>query len=233
MKTLLLALAGLLCQGTAHAGERDDLEALRATTLAIVDALVEKGILTREAAREMVKQAEKKGQDQAAQMAKAEADAGVVRVTYIPEPVKRELREQLRQEMVAQAKSERWGDVNAVPEWLDRIKWEGDIRLRFQHDGFDSSNASPFALDNILTSPGTTGAGIDNTTEARERMRLRARLGLLAKVTDSVSAGFRLATGNSSDPVSTNQTLGNHYNKYSLVLDRAYGVVEPWEWLTV
>ncbi|MEW5789136.1 MAG: putative porin [Pseudomonadota bacterium] len=234
-KTLLLAmtLGGLLSQGPAQAGEREDLEALRATTLAIVDALVDKGILTKEAAQELVKQAEKKGQEQAAQMAKAEGEAGVVRVTYIPEPVKRELREQLRQEMVAQAKNERWGDVNAVPEWLDRIKWEGDFRLRYQHDGFDDGNATPFALDNILTSPGTTGAGIDNTTEARDRMRVRARLGMLAKVSSSVSAGFRIATGNTGDPVSTNQTLGNHNNKYSLVLDRAYGVADPWEWLSV
>ena len=45
---LALALAGAF---PAHAGEREQLEALRETTLAILDALVEKGILTKEAAQ--------------------------------------------------------------------------------------------------------------------------------------------------------------------------------------
>ncbi len=226
-KTLLLAmtLGGLLSQGPAQAGEREDLEALRATTLAIVDALVDKGILTKEAAQELVKQAEKKGQEQAAQMARAEAAAGVVRVPYIPEVVKREIREQLRQEVVAQAKNERWGDVNAVPEWLDRLKWEGDLRVRYQQDMYDDSNVSPAILE-------AAGISVNNTSEQRDRMRIRARLGLSAKLTDSVMAGVRITTGNTSDPVSTNQTLGTTSNKYSLVLDRAFIKGEPWDWLS-
>ena len=62
---------------------------------------------------------------------------------------------------------------------------------------------------------------------------MRARLGLTAKITDYVSTGFRLSTGNTTDPVSTNQTLGNDFNKYTLVLDRAYAKVQPWDWLSV
>lgn len=227
-KTLLLAMAvgGLLLQDLALAGEREDLEALRATTLAIVDALVEKGILTQEAAKDMVSQAEKRGHAQAAEAAKAESAAGVVRVPYIPEVVKREIREQIRQEVVAQAKTERWGDVNAVPEWVDRIKWEGDLRVRAQSDVYDDGNVSPAVLEGV-------GIDVNNSTEERNRMRLRARLGLSARLTESVSAGVRISTGNTSDPVSTNQTLGTTANKYSLVLDRAFIRGEPWDWLNL
>ncbi len=230
MKTMLkplvlaLALAGAM---PAQADDREQLEALKATTLALIDALVEKGILPREAADELVKQAEQKGQEKAAELAKAEA--GVVRVPYIPEVVKREIREQIRQEVVAQAKTERWGDVNVVPEWVERLKWEGDIRLRYQDDLFAKGNdtSTNFEAEPYGLAPGF------NTTEDRQRMRVRARLGLLAKVTDYVSAGFRITTGDTSDPVSTNQTLGTTSNKYSMVLDRAYAKVKPWDWLNV
>ena len=227
IKPLVLALALLAALPAAfpvHAGEREQLEALRETTQAIIDALVEKGILTSEAAQALVKQAEDKGQVAAEAAVKAEAAAGVVRVPYIPEVVKREIREQIRQEVVAQAKTERWGDVNAVPEWVERLKWEGDIRVRYQGDLFVDDNAAPVFFQ-------ASGVSLTNTVEDRERLRVRARLGLLAKVSDSVSAGFRLTTGNTSDPVSTNQTLGNTANKYSLVLDRAFLKVKPTEWL--
>ncbi len=223
IKPLVLALA-IIAAAPAHAGEREQLEALRETTQAILDALVEKGILTDEAAKALVKQAESKGQGNADAAAKAEAAAGVVRVPYIPEVVKREIREQIRQEVVAQAKTERWGDVNAVPEWVDRLKWEGDFRVRQQNDLYADDNAAPA----FFQAAGTTLA---NTSADRQRLRVRARLGLSAKVTDNVAAGFRLTTGNTADPVSTNQTLGTTANKYSLVLDRAFVKAKPWDWL--
>ena len=59
----------------------------------------------------------------------------------MPEHVKREIRDQLRQEVVFRAKQERWGDVNAAPEWLSRFKLEGDIRLREQLDIYADGNA--------------------------------------------------------------------------------------------
>ena len=226
IKPLVLALA-LATVAPAQAGEREQLETLRATTMAILDALVEKGILTNEVAKTLVEQAETKGQQAAAASAAAASqDAGTVRVQYVPEAVKREIREQLRQEIVAQAKTERWGDVNAVPEWVDRLKWEGDIRVRHQSDLFAGGNAAPANFQ-------AAGIDLDNTDEDRHRWRVRARLGLTAKLTTTVSSGFRISTGNTSDPVSTNQTLGNTANKYALMLDRAFLKLEPREWLSV
>ncbi len=238
LKSLVLALSLTLAVQTAHADEREQLETLRATTLAILDALVAKGVLTEDAAKALLKDAGEKAQAQVAANAATEpaADAtpaNVVRVPYIPETVKREIREQIRQEVVAQAKTERWGDVNAVPEWLDRLKWSGDIRLRSQGDYFAGGNApgkdffgEPYGLGTFPNSP-------INTDTDRQRLRLRARLMLDAKITDDVAAGFRISTGNLTEPYSTNQTLGTGFNKYSLVLDQAFVKAQPWDWLAL
>ena len=121
---------------------------------------------------------------------------------------------------------ERWGDVNAVPEWLDRLKWEGDIRLRYQGDLFADGNAPETSFQAI-------GQNVSNTLEDRHRERVRLRLGLNANVAGGVDAGIRITTGNTSDPVSTNQTLGNYDNKYSLVLDRAFLKLRPIDDLTL
>jgi len=220
-----MSLIGMISTGgSAYADEREDLEVVRQTTINLIFALVEKGVLTQDAAQALVKQAEDAARKKVGATQSAN-DTKVVRVPYVPESVKREIREQVKQEVVAQAKAERWGDVNAIPEWLDRLKWEGDIRVRYQGDFFAKDNAPPVVF-------GQAGQNISNSTEQRNRERVRARLGLLAKITSGVSAGFRLTTGNLTDPVSTNQTLGNYENKYSLVFDRAYLRLDPWESVT-
>ncbi len=223
----VVSLVGMVSiSGPTCADEREDLEVVRQTTINLIFALVEKGVLTQEAAQALVKQAE----DGARKKVAAATGAGekVVRVPYVPESVKREIREQIKQEVVAQAKTERWGDANVLPDWINRLKWEGDIRLRYQTDRFPSSNTTP---PQVFAAAGQNG--VTNTTEQRDRARLRARLGLLAQVTPGISAGFRLTTGNTLDPVSTNQTLGTYANKYTLVFDRAYLKLDPWESFTV
>jgi hypothetical protein len=229
-KLLALAVAAA-CSGSALAApddERARVELLHETTLNLIQLLVEQGVLKQEAADAMLKKAQQQAAAKTAQTqaAEAEANKGVVRVTYVPETVKREIREQVRQEVVAQAKLERWGDVNAVPEWVDRLKWEGDIRLRHQADMFPDGNAPETTFQAI-------GQDVDNTQEGRQRERVRLRLGLNANITGGVDAGVRITTGNTSDPVSTNQTLGNYDNKYSLVLDRAFLKLRPIDDLTL
>lgn len=229
-KMLALAVAAA-CSGSALAApddERAKIELLHETTLSLIQLLVEQGVLKQEAADAMLKKAQQQAAEKAAQAqtAEAEADKAVVRVTYIPEHVRNEIREQIRQDVVAQAKTERWGDINAVPEWLDRLKWEGDIRLRYQADLFGDGNAPPSIFQII-------GQDIDNTQEDRHRERVRLRLGLNANVVSGVDAGIRITTGNTSDPVSTNQTLGTTGNKYSLVLDRAFLRLTPLEGLSI
>lgn len=247
--TLSIALSMALIAGPAAADERESFEVLKQTTVSLIDALVDNGVLTREKADALIQQAEKKAAQAAA--AKGKERGGAVRVQYVPEVVKNQIREEIKQEVLAQAKNERWAEPNAIPSWLDRIKWEGDLRLRYQADLFDKGNATPLAY---ATAAGTNApppistdqtraaefAAVNgsliptaNTRDNRERLRVRARLGMLAKLTESWSGGIRLATGSTTDRVSTNQTLGQDWNKYALVVDRAYLKFDPAEWLTV
>ncbi|AXS80128.1 putative porin [Dechloromonas sp. HYN0024] len=177
----------------------------------------------------------------------ADASKGrVVRVPYIPESMKREIREQLKGEVLAQAKEERWGNPGALPEWLDRFTFEGDVRLREDSIRLGQSNTrsgslagntsglSPSLLPGLTRGADLAG-NVDNvnTTEDFNRTRLRLRFGAAAKVSDSVTAGFRLATGITTGPTSTNQTMGQGFNKYSLVLDRGYLTLQPTSWLSL
>lgn len=105
--------------------------------------------------------------------------------------------------------------VIPIPEWTRNIKLKGDIRLRYRADLFDKNNGELFRADtNTLT--------LANSTIDRNYTQVRARLGLTAKVTDGVEAGISLATGNTSNPVSTNTTLGDSLNKKNFLLDQAY-----------
>lgn len=104
--------------------------------------------------------------------------------------------------------------VPTLPEWTQRIKFSGDLRLRYQADLFDGFNVLFVKPDNTTT--------LLNTSQDRHRYRIRARFGLTAKVNDAVEAGISLATGNTTDPVSTNQTLGDSLNRKSILLDTAY-----------
>ena len=246
-KTLSLLVAGILAAAPAHAAdERASLEALRQTTLNLIEALVETGVLPREKANALVKKAE---QDAAKTVAR-KSPGTTVRVPYVPETVKNEIREQIKQEVLAQARTERWAEPNAIPGWLDNIKWEGDLRLSYRLDRFDKANAMPFdyasaAGTNVFRSPADQTRAVElakvngmgeptaNTTEKRERLRVRARLGMLARISETWSGGVRLATGSTTDRVSTNQTLGQDWNKYNLLVDRAFIKYDPADWFSV
>ncbi|MBT3067977.1 putative porin [Rhodoferax sp. U11-2br] len=217
LRHIALATLVALGSGAVHADEREQLEILRQTTINLMESLVQQGVLTADKAAQIVQQAQSKARAsiQAEPLASKKPEPGVVRVQYVPESVRKQISDEVREEVLAQAKSERWGDANAVPEWVDRFKLEGDLRLGYQMDGFAKSNAPESYFQ-------VQGQNMDNTTEDRQRFRMRARLGITAKVTPDVSAAFRLTTGNTNEPVSTNQTMGQTGNKYSFVLDRAY-----------
>ena len=209
--------AASLCAG-AQAGEREDLETLRQTTVGLIQALVDQGFLGRDKAEALLRQAGQKSAatEASAPAAAATTEAGVVRVPYVPEVVRQQIADQVREEVVAQAKAERWGDANAIPEWVDRIKIGGEIRVGAQSDMYGSQNA---ASANYLIANGVNMNPMDTD---RSRTLLRARLGVDAKVSPELSTALRLTTGSSSDSLSTSQTMGNYENKINFALDRAY-----------
>lgn len=230
-------LALVACSVTTMAADKGELETLRETTLRLIQLLVDQGLMTQEKANELIQEAklaaektvaEKKDTKPSESLQAKDGKAGnVVRVPLVPEVVKDEIREQIKQEVLMQARAERWGEPGANPEWLDRIKLDGDLRLRMQADRFDKSNASPQTLT-------LNGIDVNNSSKDRQRLRIRGRIGLQAKLNEQFGAQFRLATGKlNDDPVSTNATQGNYSNRYTVAIDRAYLYYQPKPWLRV
>lgn len=239
-----VAVATLLATSLVHAQDNAALNAVTAQDL--LKLLVDEGVIDKEKLKQL---ADKIKTRQAAQPVagaienvSAEnkdkrpiAEGNVVRVPYVPQYIKDEIRDQVRvglkedvsRDVLTQAKTERWGLPGVVPDWIERIKIFGDVRLREESTLYGGDNIQNDYFDIAALNKGTlmTGQAEDlflNTTEDRHRLRARMRLGLKAKVYDRLEAGARLVTGNQSDPVSTNQTLGNNEQKWQTSFDLAY-----------
>jgi hypothetical protein len=117
------------------------------------------------------------------------------------------------------------------------------MRVRAESHFFPKGNDNSGNLLNynsINTGNPFDVSGLTNLTQGpvrdvdadRTRFRLRARLGMEADLADGFFAGLRLATGDSSIPVSTNQTLGGgggNFSKYPIWLDRGWLRYEMWD----
>jgi hypothetical protein len=266
-------VSALVCaatvSGPALADQLDEVRNLKNTTIALVNALVQQGVLTREKADELIRQAEQVGNESvkssapvtstlgAAQAqtavpgtappappisaptpaapATAAVAPGVVRVPYVPETVKQQIREEVKQEVLAQARQERWGDPGALPRWLDKFTFSGDVRVRGQADRFPTDN-TPNATPQQLQIPEFGGYNINNTSDPRNRLRLRVRFGTDVNVNDQVNVGIRLTSGTSGtggDPSTENENLGNYNARGSVGFDRAYVSYRPVSWLYI
>lgn len=225
-------------------------------TINLIHNLVKRGLLPQEDADTLIKQAEAdaataREQAQATQNATMQAAAqvavqvaaqaaeappandGAVRVTYIPEIVKAQMRDQIKAEVMAQARDENWAAPRVQPEWVARFRVAGDIRVRYEADMFPDGNDNTGSFPNFNAI--NTGQPFDvsgtqfspqlNVDQNRNRVRLRARLGADIQMGDGFTAGLRIATGDSNSPVSTNQSLGSsggQFSKYAIWLDRAF-----------
>ena len=234
MASMALALApAVVCLA---ADERQSLEELRNTVINLLQALVDQGVLTREKAEQMVKSAQEKAAANAA--AAAKADEGAVRVPYVPQIVKDEIAKQVASQVkpavvadvVNEAKTEKWGVPGALADWLTRTRISGSVTLREEDVFFDKNNISGivgnpyFNWYAVNLAGGISKAGInayENTTVDRARFRGRARLAVDSDITDSITAGMRIATGNTSDLVSETQTLDGTA-PYQFGLDELY-----------
>jgi hypothetical protein len=114
-------------------------------------------------------------------------------------PVEAQIIEADSQKKVSQDMAK--GTASGVPEWVQKIKMKGDLRMRYQHEE------------------------IGESTLQRDRFRARLRLGVQAKVTDGVEVNAGIATGNDGDARSTNQTFDSTASKRALWLDYAYGKI--------
>ena len=159
----------------------------------------------------------------------------VKQVTVVPESVKEELRESLTKDVLEEAKRQNFGAPYQYPGWTKRFIFSGDIRARFERDLFGKGNANGGEFPDFNAINAGTGFdvnGVDvvndrylNVDQNRSRPRLRARLGVDVEVGSGFTTGMRIASGDGSTPVSTNQTLGGapgNFSKYQIWLDRAW-----------
>lgn len=228
--TLSLALAPVVA--CLAADERQSMEELRNTVINLLQALVEQGVITREKAEQMVKSAQDKAAVSAS--AAAKADEGAVRVPYVPQIVKDEIAKQVAEQVkpgvvadvVQEAKTEKWGVPGALADWLTRTRISGMVTLREEDILFDKNNIQNTYLNffNVNNAGGISKAGLNaflNVSEDRARFRGRARFAVDSDITDSITAGMRITTGNTSDLVSETQTLDGT-SPYQFGLDELY-----------
>ena len=218
---LATALAvGFLCL-PAQAADAE-IDRVRATTTKLINLLLEQGLITRAKADELLKEmdapAARPPAPAAAAATATPVPATTVRVPFVPEFVRKEIKDELRAELSAQARQEGWAGPGAVPAWVRGMRWEGDLRSRFQADQADALNAPAIS---IAETNRTRTLTLANTTEDRQRLRVRARLGVSATADDHWSGNVRLTTGSTTDPLTSNQTLGNYGNRFTVAFDRA------------
>jgi polyhydroxyalkanoate synthesis regulator phasin len=177
-KTTLMLLLGVLFVSFGNtpvmAGEVDIL----------INKLVDKGILSRSDAEELLTEMQKEGEREKWEI---RAVAG----------------ETAREEV-----KEAQGKTVELPEWVEKTKLSGDLRLRYQGERRENSD------------------GTDGTHRGRGRFRLRT--GIDSKINPKWQVGFGIASG-SDDPVSTNQTFSDTFQSPDLRIDYAYAQYQPFE----
>ena len=218
-------------------------------TINLIRLMVEQKLLPAEAAAKLIAQAEAEAAQVSAALAakttspsapvaaaSAEKNApDTVRVTYIPPHIRRQMVEEVRQEVFSQAVEEKWAAPDTQPEWVSRYKLAGDIRFRYEGLSYPTGNVAGGIVDfnkintsaavDYFSSTSTANLPSFNADQERERMRFRARLGAAIDLSEGYTSGLRVATGESNSPVSQNQSFGasgGNFSKYSIWLDRAF-----------
>jgi hypothetical protein len=214
----------------------------------LIHLLVKQGVITQTAAEALLKQAE----DEATQARIAAASAppsaptlpppapGVVRVPYVPQIVRNQIRDEIKQDVMVQAQAEGWANKNVIPDWINRIEWSGDVRFRDQFLFYGQNNVQPYIDFQTFNSKGPTDVNsvtnpngipfLNTTTNRLDQMEILAHIGMKAKVSDDVTVTVRLATGADNSPQFTGQLLGNDFGKKDIWLDQAFIALTPVTW---
>ncbi|MBV8503815.1 MAG: putative porin [Paucibacter sp.] len=246
--TAFLAAVLTLTPLAARADDHEDLEKLRATVLNLIDTLIKSGLLPRDRADAMMKDAQRQATEQLAQTPPPEIGADgkkIVRVPYVPEAVRVQMREQIKAEVLAETRAAGGGGAAAAETSTGaRLQLSGDLRLRSEdiRPASDNSPASVYSVGNpdFTRAPDFWANPNGNTQQAVKRTRERLRVGTEVAVADEVQVGLAVSTGSSTgSPTSTNQTMATgsggspgYFDKYSLVVDKAYLRYQPFSVLS-
>ena len=250
LSSAVLVLTSYACMAIpAHSQEKEDAEKTRATVITLIETLVKNGNMTRTQADTMMREAEARARTRILAMPPpVETPDGkkVVRVPYIPDSVKTEMREQIKAEVLADTRQPKAGSL-LMGEAGKRMKLVGDIRVRYERNTMQNNTVTDATGETVRKytrgpdfSPAVERnfAPLSETfdpTQDTQRARVRVRLGLMGDINDEWSYGLGIATGSgTSGPTSTNQTLGQgsssapgYFNKYPVQLDRAYVRYQP------
>ena len=226
---LVIVLIGILSVsvGIGHSGQQapgEQAKSSRNDSADLIELLQQKGVITEQEAVSLKQRTKEPiGNDPSKGSQPVSPSDNDQMVDQVAEKIQAQVSEKVKNQIKSEMteSDENWLEKIhvSVPEWTRRLRWNGDVRLRYEGIFFNPDNA----IDSDPSDPST----ILNTTNDRNRFRYRARLGLMAEVTNQVDAGFRLTTGNTGDPVSTNETVGDYFNKDSIVLDQAYIKIQP------
>ena len=223
-------------------------------TLNLINRLVQRGILTKEDAGDLIRQAKEDAQrasqqSQVAQQAVTQAATAQqmameaaappssddsVSVSYVPEIVKSEMRDEIKRDVIAAAQSEGWATPN-YPSWINNLRPFMDLRTRYQGNNYSTNNGTEIFDTmnfneintqwpiNLMAIPGSSplynyfgyyqaqtpiGPSTYNTTQQRNQTRVRFRFGADMDLGENFTSGFRIGTGQNGSPVSENQTFG-------------------------
>lgn len=232
----------VLASGAAHAQQGTG----ESTMIKLIRGLMDSGALKPEAGQALLLEAEREAtlaRSMPSTAASTAALPGDVRVPYISQTVRDEIREELKASVMAEAKAEGWAAPDQVPEWTQRLRVQGDVRVRNESRLYSDRN-SDIEVDWARIN---AGSGYDvngntnldlpplrNTRQDRNNSwRIRARLGVVAELGEHTRAGIRLATGNDDGPVSSTQTLGGGLAKKDAWLDQAWLSWTPLQGLEV
>jgi hypothetical protein len=252
-KRLAIAVAAALALASGAASAQSTAPSDNAT-INLIRLLVQQGVLKKDQADALVKQAE----TEAAQAKKTAAAAptagaaagaavsnvpGEVHVQYVPQAVRDQIRDEVKKEVVQQAKDENWAQPNTFPDWVSRIRVTGDMRVRDESHYYSDKNSNEIVDFAALNKNGPYDVNpntnqqlpplLNSRQDRKNQLRVRARIGVIADLSDEWTAGIRLASGNDDSPVSTTQLLGGGFEKKDVWLDQAYLTYRPTKWSTL
>ena len=132
-------------------------------------------------------------------MAAQDKNIGELRSVELSPQEKREFRSMYNQ-VKAQADTK-----PILPKWTTDLDLFADLRLRYHYETFDGSTAR-------------------DVNKGRFRLRVGAKKTWFDK---QLEAGFRLASGSSDDPSSTNQSFDTNFSEKDVWIDQAYAKYKP------
>lgn len=99
------------------------------------------------------------------------------------------------------------GALGGADKWLKDVKFNADTRLRYE--AFDYTH------------------GTLSETDPRNRFRYRLRFGFEKKFSPDMKVGFGLASGSTTDPTSTNETLDGNFTFKTVTIEKVFAQYNP------